>query len=54
VTVDNSLAVKSYHSVIPSVGGALLVRGEYDAKGVLHARSILRAKNLKALWGKDS
>ena len=54
VTVDNSVAVKSYHSVIPIVGGALLIRGEYDAKGVLHARSILRAKNLKALWGKDS
>jgi hypothetical protein len=54
VTVDNSLAVKSYRSVIPTVGGALLVRGEYDAKGVLHARSILRAKALKALWSKDS
>jgi hypothetical protein len=54
VTVDNSAAVKSYHSVIPIVGGALLIRGEYDAKGMLHARSILRAKNLKALWGKDT
>ena len=54
VTVDNSEAVKSYRSVIPVVGRALLVRGEYDAKGVLHARSILRAKKLKSLWGKDS
>jgi len=54
VTIDNSLAVKSYQSVIPVVGGALLVRGDYDQAGVLHATSILRAKNLKTLWGKGS
>jgi hypothetical protein len=54
VIVDNSEAVKSYRSVIPVIGGALLVRGDYDGKGVLHARSILRAKNLKSLWGKDN
>ena len=54
VTVDNTAAVKAYHSVIPIVGGALLVRGEYDAKGVLHATSIMRVQELEALWGNDS
>ena len=54
VKVNNTAAVKSYHSVIPVVGGALLVRGEYDKGGVLHARSIQAVQNLKALWGKDN
>jgi hypothetical protein len=54
VKVNNTAAVKSFHSVIPIVGGALLVRGEYDKSGVLQARSIQSVQNLKALWGKDS
>ena len=52
--VNNTAAVKSHLSVIPVVGGAFLVRGEYDNAGVLHAKSIQAVQNLKALWGKDS
>jgi hypothetical protein len=54
VTVDNSQAVKAFHSVIPVIGGALLVRGEYDGKGIMHANSIQHAQDLKTLWGKDN
>ena len=54
VTVDNRKAVKAYRSVIPVIGSALLVHGEYDAAGVLHATSILKAQDSKALWGKDN
>jgi len=54
VTVDNREAVKRYHSIIPVVGHALLVRGDYDKAGVLHATAIMRAGETKALWGKDN
>ena len=54
VTVEPREARKTFHSVVPILDGALLVRGDYDHDGVLHARSILRAKNLPALWGQDS
>jgi hypothetical protein len=54
LTVDSREALKTYHSVVPTIGGALLVRGQYDGAGVLHATSVLRAKNMVTLWGKDS
>ncbi len=54
LTVDNTAAVKAHHSVLPLVGGALLVHGQYTGANVLHASSILRVENLKTLWGKDS
>ncbi len=54
IAVDDSEAVKTHRSVIPVIGGALLVHGEYDAAGVLHAVSILKAQDLKTLWGQDS
>jgi len=53
VTVNNTQAVKTFHSAIPQVGKALLVRGEYDKTGVLQATSIQRTQDLPALWGKD-
>jgi outer membrane protein assembly factor BamB len=54
ITVDLREATKTFHSVVPVLGGALLVRGDYDREGVLRARSILRAKSLPALWGQDN
>ena len=54
VTVDNRAAVKQYHSIIPVVGHALLVRGDYDKAGVLHATAIMRAEDSKDLWDKDN
>ena len=54
VTVNNAVAVKAFHSVIPVIGHAVLVRGEYDKAGVLHATSIQHAQDLKTLWGKDN
>jgi hypothetical protein len=54
LTVDARDALRTHRSVVPTIGGALLVRGQYSGAGVLHAQSILRAKNLTTLWGKDS
>ena len=54
ITVDLKEATKTFHSVVPVLGGALLVRGDHDREGVLRARSILRAKSLPALWGQDN
>jgi len=54
ITVDPREATKTFHSVVLVMGGALLVRGDYDRGGVLRARSILRAKSSPALWGEDS
>ena len=53
ITIDSRDATKAYQSVVPVLGGALLARGEYDHEGIFHARSILRAKDLPTLWGKD-
>jgi hypothetical protein len=54
ITVDPREATKTFDSVVLILGGALLVRGDYDREGVLRARSILRAKSSLALWGQDS
>jgi hypothetical protein len=44
VTVDAKTAIESHHAVPLVVGRAFYVRGRYDAKGVLHAETILQAK----------
>jgi len=54
ITVDPREATRTFNSVVLVLGDALLVRGDYDREGMLRARSILRAKNSPALWGRDS
>jgi hypothetical protein len=53
VTVDAALAMREHRAVPAVKGQALLVRGEYDARGMLHAETILHAKDLPALWDAD-
>lgn len=51
--VDAAPAVKSYRSSVLNVGGTVIVEGQYDAKGVLHAETIQRAKTSPAIWPAD-
>jgi hypothetical protein len=54
VQVDGRAALKAHLSVALVDGGALLVRGSYNAAGVLVAQSVAHAKTSPALWGPDS
>jgi hypothetical protein len=51
--VDAAAAMKVHLSVVPVVGHALDVRGTTDKKGMLHAQTILRAKDSPAGWPAD-
>jgi hypothetical protein len=51
--VDTSQAQNDHLSAVPVVGNALMVRGRYDAAGVLHAQTVLRAKSSPDLWEPD-
>ena len=51
--VDASSAVQAHESVVLSVERPIEVVGGYDAAGVLHAQSILRAKSSPFLWKPD-
>jgi hypothetical protein len=53
VEVDATAAIKSYRTIALTVGRAINVLGFYDAKGVLHARAIQRAKSSSAGWPPD-
>jgi hypothetical protein len=53
VEVDAAPAIKTYRSSVLNVGGTIIVEGEYDAKGVLHAETIQRAKVFRAIWPAD-
>ncbi len=53
VSVDAALAMREHRAVPAVAGHALLVRGNYDARGMLHAETILHAKDLQALWEAD-
>jgi hypothetical protein len=53
VTVDSTAATKTFRSAVATAGSAVLVRGDYDGKGMLHARSIQRTQDQPTLWGKD-
>jgi hypothetical protein len=53
VTVDSTLAAKSYRMAQASVGHALLARGTIDASGVLHAISIQHAFQNAKMWMPD-
>ena len=53
IRVDTKTAAEAQRSVVLVVGHAVLVRGTTDAKGVLRAASIQRAKQSAALWPED-
>jgi hypothetical protein len=45
VKVDATTAIQEHRSTVLTVGRAVSARGETDQKGVLHADTILRAKD---------
>jgi hypothetical protein len=53
VEIDASEAIKNFRVNSYSTGSLITVYGAYDAKGVLHAQSIQRAKNLPSAWPAD-
>jgi hypothetical protein len=53
VEVDAAPAIKAVRSSVLNVGGTVIVQGQYDAKGVLHAETIQRAKASPAVWPAD-
>jgi hypothetical protein len=53
VRVDTTVATKVFRSAVPTIGTAVLVRGEYEGKGKMHARSVQRTQDQPSLWGKD-
>jgi hypothetical protein len=53
VEVDAAPAIKSHRAYVLAVGGLITAFGSYDAKGVLHAKGISRAKRLPVAWPED-
>jgi Domain of unknown function (DUF5666) len=53
IQVDATTAMQAHLSVVPVVSHAIEVRGTTDASGVLHAETILRAKDSPAMWAAD-
>jgi hypothetical protein len=53
VSVDASAAFKSRRVNAYLQGSMVTIYGTYGAKGVLHAQSIQRAKNLPSSWPPD-
>jgi hypothetical protein len=53
VYVDDSNAVAHARSVVLIAGRPVSARGTYDAAGVLHASSIVRAKPTQGTWPPD-
>jgi hypothetical protein len=53
VRVDTTIAASGHHLAFHGVGGAVSVRGNYDASGVLAAQSISRAKSSPGAWEPD-
>jgi hypothetical protein len=51
--IDAASAMAAHHAAIPLQDKPLLIRGDYDAAGMLHATAILRAKDSPALWEAD-
>jgi hypothetical protein len=54
VLVDDSDAMRQERSSVLDVGEPFTAQGSYDAAGVLHAVTIVRAKPSQALWAPDS
>ena len=53
VKVDATAAIKASRTAVLAVDGAINVAGTYDAKGVLRAETIQRAKSSPAIWPAD-
>src|SRR6516164_1432674 len=53
VTIDAKPAQDAFQSVPISMEEAITAEGNYDAQGVLHAQTIVRAKNSRKLWPPD-
>jgi hypothetical protein len=54
VSVDLAAARKAGHAgTAIHPGSAMLVRGDYDRSGVLHAQAVVRVKSSPALWRAD-
>jgi hypothetical protein len=53
VEVDATPAVQSQRTSVLAAHGLYTVVGAYDAKGVLHAQTIQRAKNGTTAWPVD-
>jgi hypothetical protein len=53
IQVDAATAMQAHLSVVPVVSHAIEVRGTTDASGVVHAETILRAKDSPAMWAAD-
>lgn len=53
IKVDASGAVQAHRLNLPAAGHGVDVRGTIDAKGVLHAETVTRAKDSSAMWPAD-
>jgi hypothetical protein len=53
VTIDAKPAREAFQSVPIGMEEAITAEGNYDAQGVLHAQTIVRAKDSVALWPPD-
>jgi hypothetical protein len=53
VEVDATPAVQSHRASVLAAHGLVTVVGAYDAKGVLRAQTIQRAKNATTAWPVD-
>jgi hypothetical protein len=51
--VDATTAIKTYRTVVLAVDRTINASGTYDAKGVLHAETIQRAKSSPTTWLAD-
>lgn len=53
IHVDGAAAFANFQAAQPSVGHGILVRGSLDEAGVLHATTLLHAKDGSAIWPDD-
>lgn len=53
ITVDGAAAFANFQAAPPSVGHGILVRGTIDEAGVVHADTLLHAKDNPAMWLPD-
>jgi len=53
ITVDGSSAFANFQAAPPAVGHAALVRGTIDETGMVHATTLLRAKDSALTWPPD-
>lgn len=51
--IDCTLAEKKFRMAEPAVGHGLLARGTFDAIGILHADTLLHAKDRPSMWQGD-